>query len=195
MGLKKKLRPSIKARIRKMGLKNKLRPIKAKIKINKKIIDQNIGSLFDWIKGAELIELKKCNTDEDPVRPELDVKWRTSHDRKIYGLEYNNQIEGIMCLAFTKDVPHSVRELDLMSRLAVYEQNADTIIAYTVWSRKKGAGRKIMEEALKFGKEMGYKRIVTLSPLTPMATHYHIGNGAKLLGHNPTTQNFEYKIQ
>ena len=36
---------------------------------------------------------------------------------------------------------------------------------------------------------MGYKRIVTLSPLTPMATHYHIRNGAKLLGHNPTTQN------
>ena len=50
------------------------------------------------------------------------------------------------------------------------------------------------EEALKFGKEMGYKRIVTLSPLTPMATHYHIRNGAKLLGHNPTTQNFEYSF-
>ena len=99
-----------------------------------------------------------------------------------------------MCLAFTKDVPHSIKELDLMSRLAVYEQNADTIIAYTVWSRKKGAGKKIMEEALKFGKEMGYKRIVTLSPLTPMAAHYHIRNGAKLLGHNPTTQNFEYSF-
>ena len=35
---------------------------------------------------------------------------------------------------------------------------------------------------------------VPLSPLTPMATHYHIRNGAKLLGHNPTTQNFEYKL-
>ena len=58
----------------------------------------------------------------------------------------------------------------------------------------QGAGKKIMEEALKFGKEMGYKRIVTLSPLTPMATHYHIRNGAKLLGHNPTTQNFEYTL-
>ena len=150
---------------------------------------------FSWIKTSKFIELDNIDVTEDPVRPELDVKWRTSHDRKIYGLEYNNQIEGIMCLAFTNDVPHSVRELDLMSRLAVYEQNADTIIAYTVWSRKKGAGRKIMEEALKFGKEMGYKRIVTLSPLTPMATHYHIRNGAKLLGHNPTTQNFEYRIQ
>ena len=149
---------------------------------------------FSWIKTSKFIELDNIDVTEDPVRPELDVKWRTSHDRKIYGLEYNNQIEGIMCLAFTKDVPHSVRELDLMSRLAVYEQNADTIIAYTVWSRKKGAGRKIMEEALKFGKEMGYKRIVTLSPLTPMATHFHISNGAKQININDETQNFEYKL-
>ena len=149
---------------------------------------------FTWIKTAKFIELDNIDVSEDPVRPELDLEWRTTHDRKIYGLEYNNEIEGIMCLAFTKDVPQSIKELDLMSRLAVYEQNADTIIAYTVWSRKKGAGKKIMEEALKFGKEMGYKRIVTLSPLTPMATHYHIRNGAKLLGHNPSTQNFEYSF-
>ena len=106
----------------------------------------------------------------------------------------NDKIQAIMCLAFTNDVPHTVRELDLMSKVTKYEENADTIIAYTVWSRKKGAGQKIMEEALQFAKTNGYKRIVTLSPLTPMATHYHIRNGAKLLGHNPTTQNFEYTL-
>ena len=86
---------------------------------------------FTWIKTAKFIELDNIDVSEDPVRPELDLEWRTTHDRKIYGLEYNNEIEGIMCLAFTKDVPHSIKELDLMSRLAVYEQNADTIIAYT----------------------------------------------------------------
>ena len=37
-----------------MGIKKKLNPIKAHIKKNKEIIDQNIGSFFDWIKGAEL---------------------------------------------------------------------------------------------------------------------------------------------
>ena len=89
---------------------------------------------FTWIKTAKFVELDNIDVSEDPVRPELDLEWRTAHDRRIYGLEYKNEIEGIMCLAFTKDVPHSVRELDLMSRLAVYEQNADTIIAYTVWS-------------------------------------------------------------
>ena len=149
---------------------------------------------FSWLKKTRFIELDNIDVSEDPVRPELSLEWRKSFDRKIYGLLHNDNIEAVMCIAFTNDVPHTVRELDLMSRLAVYEQNADAIIAYTVWSRKKGAGRKIMEEALKFGKEMGYKRIVTLSPLTPMATHYHIRNGAKLLGHNPTTQNFEYSL-
>ena len=136
---------------------------------------------FTWIKKSEFVELKEIDCSEDPVRPELDLEFRTSYGRKIYGLKYDNKIEGIMCLAFTKEVSY-------------YEKDSDTIIAYTVWSRKRGAGKKIMEEALKFAKSKGYKRIVTLSPLTPMATHYHIRNGAKLLGHNPTTQNFEYKL-
>ena len=149
---------------------------------------------FSWIKKAQFIELDNIDVSEDPVRPELDLDWRKSYDRKIYGLEYNNEIEAIMCLAFTNDVPHTVRELDLMSKVNKYEENADTIIAYTVWSKKKGAGQKIMEEALRFAKTRGFKRIVTLSPLTPMATHYHIRNGAKLLGLNPTTQNFEYSL-
>ena len=39
-----------------------------------------------------------------------------------------------------------------------------------------------------------FESIVTLSPLTPVATHYHIRNGARLIKINPTTQNFEYKI-
>jgi len=34
-----------------------------------------------------------------------------------------------------------------------------------------------------------------LSPLTPMATHFHIRNGAKLININATTQNFEYKLK
>ena len=55
-----------------------------------------------------------------------------------------------------------------MSRVSTYENNADTVIAYTVWSRKKGAGRKIMDEALKYAKDNNFSRIVTLSPLTPM---------------------------
>ena len=38
------------------------------------------------------------------------------------------------------------------------------------------------------------ERLVTLSPLTPMATHFHIKNGAKQIKVSEDTQNFEYKI-
>ena len=36
--------------------------------------------------------------------------------------------------------------------------------------------------------------VITLSPVTPMATHYHIRNGAKLIKINPTSQNFQYSV-
>ena len=48
---------------------------------------------------------------------------------------------------------------------------------------------------VKYMKEKNHlDSVMTLSPLTPMATHYHIRNGAKLIKINPTTQNFEYKV-
>jgi len=72
---------------------------------------KNIDNLFDWIKGAEIIELKKCNTSEDPVRPELDNKFRTSYGRKIYGVKYKGEIHAVMCFAFTNEIPKSVEEL------------------------------------------------------------------------------------
>ena len=68
-------------------------------------------------------------------------------------------------------------------------------VAYTAWSLKKGAGKKIMEELLGYMKAKNkVDSVMTLSPLTPMATHFHIRNGAKLIQINPTTQNFEYKV-
>ena len=73
MELKKKLRPRIKARLRKMGLQTKLKPrIQEQIREKKQFINKNLDNFFDWIKGAELVELKECITTEDPVRPELD---------------------------------------------------------------------------------------------------------------------------
>ena len=122
----------------------------------------------------------------------MDNEFRVSNGRKIFGLKYNNEIEGVVCIAFTNELPATVRELDLMS---VNEKESQIAIAYTLWSLKKGAGKKIMKELLKYMKEQNnIDSIMTLSPLTPMATHYHIRNGAKLIKINPTTQNFEYKI-
>ena len=147
---------------------------------------------FKWIKKTELVQLSERNPEDDPGRPELDNEFRISNGRKIFGLKYNNEIEGVVCIAFTNELPATVKELDLMS---VDEKDSLIAIAYTLWSLKKGAGKKIMKELLKYMKEQNnIDSIMTLSPLTPMATHYHIRNGAKLIKINPTTQNFEYKV-
>ena len=185
-----------------MGLKTKLRPqIGARIKKNKQIINKNIDNFFDWIKGAELIELKKCNVNEDPVRPELDNIFRRSYGRKIYGVKYMGEIHAVMCFAYTNEVPKNVIELDKFShdaflQSAQRDQNVGQIaIAYTVWSKKKGGGKLIVNEVFKKIKKSNHlNRLITLSPLTDMATRFHTSNGAKLIQVNDTTQNFEYIV-
>ena len=117
--------------------------IKARIRKNKRIITKNIEDLFGWIKGAELVELKECNTTEDPVRPELDNSFRTSYGRKIYGVKYKGEIHAVMCFAYTNEIPKSVEELDRLSQDAHLQstlrgQSVGKIaIAYTVWSKKR----------------------------------------------------------
>ena len=154
-----------------------------------------LDDFFRWVKGTELVELDDIDVSEDPVRPELTLGWRITHGRKIYGLKYDNEIEGIICIAFCNDIPYNVRELDMMSELANIKDEKKIAIAYTVGSRKRGAGKEIMNKVLEFAKDKGIERVVTLSPLTPMATHFHIRNGAKQIHINDETQNFEYKLQ
>ncbi len=157
-----------------------------------KIVKDKINDYFRWVKGTELVELDDIDVSEDPVRPELTLGWRITNGRKIYGLQYENNIEAIICIAYTNDVPTSVRELDMMSELAYLKKDEKVAIAYTVWSRKRGAGKEIVNKMISYAKDRGINRVVTLSPLTPMATHFHISNGAKQIGINDNTQNFEY---
>jgi hypothetical protein len=176
--------------------------IKRKLKILKeRNIKKKINNFFEWIKGAKLVELKSCNITDDPVRPELDVVFRRSYGRKIFGVKYNKEICAIMCFGFTDEVPKTVKELDLMTRDAYLrsaqrDQNIGKIaIAYTVWSKKKGGGKLIVKEVFKMIKKSNHlNRLITLSPLTDMARNFHLKNGAIELQVNEKTQNFEYKI-
>ena len=117
--------------------------LKARMRMNKQILKKEIKNFFDWVRGAELVSLKECNTNEDPVRPELDNKFRTSYGRKIYGVKYKEQIHAVMCFAFTNEIPKSVEDLDKLSKdaflqSALRDQKVGKIaIAYTVWSKKK----------------------------------------------------------
>tara|TARA_B100000214_G_scaffold364393_1_gene330943 strand:- start:853 stop:1422 length:570 start_codon:yes stop_codon:yes gene_type:complete len=174
--------------------------LKARIRKNKKEINKKISNFFEWVKGAELIKLDDCDTTEDPVRPELDIEFRTSYGREIYGVKYKGEIHAVMCFAFTNKIPKTVKDLDLLSKdaflqSALRDQKVGKIaIAYTVWSKKKGGGKLIVKEVFKMIKKSNHlNRLVTLSPLTEMARKFHLRNGAVELQVNETTQNFEYK--
>ena len=150
----------------------------------------------------ELVELPYIDVKEDPVRPELDLQFRQSYGRKIYGLKDDvGEIAAIMCFAFTNDVPKTVEEMEKLSYDAALQSvhragvQGSIAIAYTVWAKKKGGGRAIVNEVYKMVKKSNHlNRLVTLSPLTDMARNFHIKNGAKELQVNETSQNFEYDI-
>ena len=149
-----------------------------------------------------LVELPYIDVTEDPVRPELDLTFRQTYGRKIYGLKDDEgDIAAIMCFAFTDEVPKTVEEMDVLSKDAALQAihregvQGSIAIAYTVWAKKKGGGRAIVNEVYKMVKRSNHlNRLVTLSPLTKMARNFHIKNGAKELQVNQQTQNFEYDI-
>ena len=165
-------------------------------------IKQKFKDLFKRNLRFELVELDHIDISEDPVRPELTVEFRKDFGRKILGLkDEDGDTAAIICVAFTNEVPRSVEEMNLMSQDAANQAilRAGVVgriaVAYTVWSRKRGGGKHILNEVYKKYKgEHHIDRLVTLSPLTEMAERFHINNGAKLLRRNDTTQNFEYDI-
>ena len=149
-----------------------------------------------------LVELPYIDVTEDPVRPELDLTFRQTYGRKILGLRDDvGEIAAIICFAFTDEVPKTVEELEKFSYdSAIRSSNRSGVqgsiaVAYTVWAKKKGGGRAIVNEVYKRIKKSNHlNRLITLSPLTKMARNFHIKNGAKEVQVNETTQNFEYDI-
>ena len=122
----------------------------------------------------------------DPVRPhipKLDV------GKQVYVLDDKS---AVICVCYCTQVPETDQELEQYK-----SDTGSVLVAYTVWSNKKGAGRvivnKLLEKVQK--KELGnIDRLVTLSPLTMVAEKFHVRNGAKLVAKNEECQNFEYKI-
>ena len=108
----------------------------------------------------------------------------------------------LLKVAFTNAIPTSVEDMDTMSKDAAMQAvhragvQGSVAIAYTVWAKKKGGGKHMVNEVYKMIKESSnLNRLVTLSPLTDMARKFHLKNGAKEVQVNLTTQNFEYDIE
>jgi hypothetical protein len=166
-------------------------------------IKKRIKEVFAKAPKFELVEMPFIDVAEDPVRPELSLEFRQAYGRKIYGIkDEEGDIAAVMCFAFTNDIPTSVEEMDIMSKDAAMQAvhragvQGSIAIAYTVWAKKKGGGKHMVNEVYKMIKESSnLNRLVTLSPLTEMATKFHLKNGAKQVGKNLTTQNFEYDIE
>ena len=151
----------------------------------------------------ELVELPYIDVTEDPVRPELSLEFRQAYGRKIFGIkDEEGDIAAVMCFAFTHGIPKSVEEMDAMSKDAAMQAvhragvQGSKAIAYTVWAKKKGGGKHMVNEVYKMIKESHHiDRLITLSPLTDMARKFHLKNGAKEVQVNLTTQNFEYEVE
>jgi hypothetical protein len=129
-------------------------------------------------------------SSKDPVRPELDVKFKTAPGRSVCGLQGSDgRWKAFLCYARTSDIPGNVKELKEMTT-----ENGHIAVPYTVWSHEKGAGRAIIYEVIKCIGElaMGIDRVITLSPLTEMARKFHLRNDAVELRVNEATVNFEY---
>ena len=166
-------------------------------------IKKRIKEVFAKAPKFDLVEMPFIDVAEDPVRPELSLEFRQAYGRKIYGIkDEDGDIAAVMCFAFTHGIPTSVEEMDKLSKDAAMQAvhragvQGNIAIAYTVWAKKKGGGKHMVNEVYKMIKESNHlSRLVTLSPLTDMARKFHLKNGAKEVQVNLTTQNFEYDIE
>tara|TARA_B110000240_G_C13338358_1_gene384402 strand:- start:121 stop:612 length:492 start_codon:yes stop_codon:yes gene_type:complete len=144
-------------------------------------------------------------TVDDPVRPHLSAKFRTTNGRQVWGLfEDQYAVEhvpldkprAIICVAFAYDAPRDEHELDIYSNSYANggPLSANTAVFYTVWSYGQGAGRELVNTlaAHILNTRSEIERWVTLSPLTDMAERFHTNNGAQLRSVHDTCQVFEY---
>ena len=133
---------------------------------------------------------------DDPVRPNLNPKFRLTENRVNFLLTQDfTKPCAIVCVAFTKDIPKTEKQLEMYSinKLSV---NYDKAIFYTIWSYSKGSGKDILFNTVFWLKKNKpeIKRFITMSPKTKMARNFHLKNGAYELKSNRETINFEYII-
>ena len=133
---------------------------------------------------------------DDPVRPNLNPKFRLTENRVNFLLTQDfTKPCAIVCVAFTKDIPKTEKQLEMYSinKLSI---NYDKAIFYTIWSYSKGSGKDILFNTVFWLKKNKpeIKRYITMSPKTKMARNFHLKNGAYELKSNKETVNFEYII-
>jgi lipid A disaccharide synthetase len=142
--------------------------------------------MLQFIKelGNKLLEFIK----DDPVRPEIPTDFRVSDGRMVAALVEDNKPDAMVCVSFHDFVPESVENLKQTTQVPT------TVVFYSVWSYKPGAGRELLMQSMKSIKEQypSVTRFVTLSPKTNMAKRFHLKNGAIVFRENLESVNYEY---
>jgi hypothetical protein len=152
------------------------------------------GDLVHFNKGSiSVIRTIKNNEEHlitgDPVRPHIPFQQRMGNGRNVVVLDIDGEVGAVVCTALVNTVPATEEEL-----FEYADPMGDILIAYTVWSYKKGAGRKIINQLRDSAIDEKCTRLVTLSPKTEMAERFHISNGAKCISRNESSNNFEYDL-
>ena len=115
-----------------------------------KLFKNKIDDFFKQNRSTELVELTDIDVSEDPVRPELDFSAFICRKKNLYSLKYENNIGAIVCVAYTNEVPTTVREMDYMSQVAC-QDNQCVKLRYDIPNlRKRGAGREIINKLYDF---------------------------------------------
>ena len=172
------------------------------------------------VKGCDIFQFKQgCNMSirlikkreydivrDDPVRPHIPIEDRVAIGNEVYVMENDKHIDAVLCVSYMNEVPEDEYRMKQLNQAAYQEgQRGNIAVFYTVWSNKKGMGREMVLQGIELLKKNKphIKRFVTLSPITQMATNFHISNGAVLIGMKKGhvdgiqdvagCQNFEYK--
>ena len=132
---------------------------------------------------------------DDTVRPELNYDFRFTNGRECFALTDGTDVDAIICVAYTHQVPKNVEELDEYAFNDFNDPNSIAVF-YTVWSYKNGSGRDIVFNIVGLIQHFKpwVKRFVTLSPKTEMARKFHLNNGASILSENKESDNYEYNV-
>lgn len=125
---------------------------------------------------------------DDPVRPEIPLSFRIGTRTEVFVLMREGTPAAILCSAYCDVVPQSCEELYREPK------HPNTVVFYTIWSYKPGAGVDILLRAVADIQlhRPTITRFVTLSPKTKMAERFHLKNGASIYQENIDTINYEY---
>lgn len=127
---------------------------------------------------------------DDPVRPDIPVALRLSKHAEIFALQGADRPLAITCVCYQAFVPRNESQL-------FDPVDAPTVaVFYTIWSYQKGAGRKLIIDAVQHiqNTKPEITMFVTLSPKTDMAREFHLKNGATVYRENTDTVNYQYHM-